>query len=867
MFRPPTTVRIARLGALLALAAAPAAHAQVPEFADVAGHAFGERITLHHQMLAYVQTLAERSDRVAVRMQGESWERRALPLVIVTAPENHARLDEIQATAQQLGDPRTLAPDALDAALEGQPVIVWYGGSIHGFELSGAEGVLKLLEHLTTRDDAATLDVLRHAVVLIDPMLNPDGRDAHARANHENLSRTPNPARDDWVNDFTGWQGLKFRTGHYYFDTNRDWFAHTQRETQARVPTLQAWRPQVVVDLHEMGPDAEFYFDPPGDPVGPFFPRFASRWFAEFGRAYGAAFDSAGFEYMTRERYNYFYPGYTTSYGSYQGAVGMLYEQGSTRGLALALSDGSVRTLADALEQQYVAAWTAARTAVARRTELQREYYAAHRAAVADGATGVRRYYLPFEGDPRLVRELASLLVRNGVDVGVVTETVTEGRLRDREGQSVGGRSFAPGTFVVEAAQPRNALIRSLLEPENPLPDSFLASARARVDRDENPRFYDITAWSLPLLFDVAAFGSTSASAPTVRPWSPDEADDGPAPPDRAAYAYLLDGRSAASVAALYHLREAGHRAGVLTRPTRIGGTTYAGGSVIVRVGQSDPTVHDAVADLAARYAIEVSALPSGYSDSGFPALGSGDFTFNVAPATIGIFAETPIFGYSFGWAWYTLDQQYAIPTTVLKTSSVGSIDLSRFTVLVVPSASSGALARVLGENGVARLQRWIHDGGTLVTLAGATEFARQHLGLSLRSWYETDAGEGAKPYDVPGAMVRGRLDPGYWLSAGYDDGEVPVLVDSERIYVAPEGPVESSRRVVGRYAATDRVLLAGHAWDESVERFPNAVFAFEERMGRGRVIAFAEDLNYRGYFRGANRLFLNAVILGPSAN
>jgi hypothetical protein len=842
------------------------ASAQTPSFADVTGHDFGERVTQHHEAVLYLKTLAEVSDRVRVVEQGESWEGRKLLVAIVTAPENHARLEAIREAANRLVDPRVTSPDEAAQLMAEQPVIMWYGGSIHGFELSGAEGVLKLLDHLTTRDDAATMEVLRNAVILIDPMLNPDGRDAFAHLNHENLGRKPNPKGEDWANDFNRWQGLKFRTGHYYFDTNRDWFAHTQRETQARLPTILAWRPQIVIDMHEMGSDVEFFFDPGTDPYAPFFPEHSKRWFDIFSRAYATAFDSAGFEYMTRERFDYFYPGYTTSMGDYQGAVGMLYEQGSSRGLALERPDDTVRTLADALEQQYVAAWTAARTSVENRDALLREYYESHVEDIADGRQGIRRYLIAPEGDPLHVAELVNMLMRNGIEVDVLTEPARLGSVIDRDGTSVGSREFPAGTYVIEAAQPRNRLVRMLLEPEVPTPEDFLREARARIDRAESPRFYDITAWSLPLLFNVGGYSTTAGgSIPTQRLA---EAVKVPAslPASRPGYAYLIDGSQAASVAALYHLKAKGYRASFLEEPTRIEGRPYSSGTVIVRLGQNDESIHDAIRAIAEYYSLQVGGTNTGFSEPGYPTLGSGDATFMVQTPEIAILGENPIQGYSFGWAWYTLDRQYEIPVTVLRASSVAGTPLDRFNALVIPATSGSALAETLGERGVERIKTWVREGGTLVTIGSATDFAREQLELiELRSWYDEEENEDARGFSVPGAIFNVGLNEHNWLSAGYDVKQLPALVTSGRIYLMPDGPPSSRQRGVGLYAS-EAMKLSGHAWAESLERMPGAVYAYEERVGGGRVIAFAEDLNFRAYCRGTDRLFLNAVVVGPSA-
>jgi hypothetical protein len=278
---------------------------------------------------------------------------------------------------------------------------------------------------------------------------------------------------------------------------------------------------------------------------------------------------------------------------------------------------------------------------------------------------------------------------------------------------------------------------------------------------------------------------------------------------------------------------------------------------------------------------LRVAGVDTGHSEPGFPALGSGD-SFAVRKPEIAILAGPPLQAYSFGWSWYVLDRQYEIPVTVRRVRSVAETPIHRFDTIVIPDLGSPeALARELGEAGVQRLERWVRDGGTLVAIGGAVDFVREKLKLTaLRSWYavEEERRKGAKggkegeaeaaapqPIDVPGAIVRAALDPEAWLAAG-SGAELPVLARSSRVYLPPSGPAESDRRVVARYAPRDRLRLSGHLWPESQERLPGAVFLYEERIGAGRVIAFAEDPSFRAYWRGSDRLFLNAVVLGPSA-
>ncbi len=839
---------------------------QVKSFQEVIGHNIGDRITLSHQILHYLTYLEEASDRVVLQEIGITFDHRLQVAAILTSPENHARLDEIREHAQNLNDPRTTDRSRADQIIETQPAILYLGGSIHGFELSGTEGVLKILEHFTTSNDPETLEHLSNTLMIVDPVINSDGRDAFAIFNHQHKGREPNPDLADWSNDFTFWDALKYRTSHYYFDLNRDWFAHTHPETRNRAAILREWRPQAGVDAHEMGAEREFYFDPPTNPISPLFPEYTTKWFEEYGRAYADAFDRENIEYTKREMFNFFYPAYFTSYMTYQGAVGMLYEQGSSRGFAWRMSDGNIRTLADAAFNQYTAFRAMIKLSSERRAELLSDYYESHRSAIDQGNQGTVRYLIKQEGDPALVAEALNLLLRSGAEVHRLTSDASLRNVSDRSGTGVGNHTFEAGTYLIETSQPRMAFIRNLLEPHIQVPEEFLEEARRRVERGENPRFYDITSWSLPLLFNLQAFSTSDNRSVSAEQITGPVSNPGGMTDEIAGYAYLIDGSQAKALSTIIPLREKGIRLHIIYEPTRINGKDYSSGTLVVRTDGKGEYVHEVLSELAGRFDLAVDAVDSGRSDAGFPPLGTVEGN-RIKQPNIALLGNYPVFGYSFGWAWHKLDRQYEIPHTVINTTAIASTPLERFDVLIIPEApNSQEMQRYLSDAGMDRIKKWVQDGGTLVSIGSATDFVRNTLELgNLTSWYDDEENEHASHVTVPGAFVRTLLDHNEWLVSGYD-GELPVLINSARLYREAEGAQSPARRTPVKLTQGDNLRISGHMWEENLERLPGSIFLYEQRIGQGRWISFAEDVNFRGYWRGVDRLFLNAVILSPSA-
>lgn len=531
--------------------------------------------------------------------------------------------------------------------------------------------------------------------------------------------------------------------------------------------------------------------------------------------------------------------------------------------------DGTVRTLRYAAENQYLASWALVERAVEERERVLGEYHDQHRAFLEEeGPGGVRRYLLPPSGDPNLLAEAVNLLLRSGVEVHELAEARALDGLVDAEGRSAAGREFPAGTFLVEVAQPRMIGLAFDLGSSGALSHHFDLEAYGSRDGRELP----LRRVEEPLPAATDAIHRFQPSSVAVALGGDGETDGGT---DRPAYAYLLDGRQAVALTAARRLRDDGHRVWVSTSALRFGGRDYAPGTVVVPVRENDDeTVHQAVRDLAARFHLQVHGENTGLGDPGFPSVGSASFV-GLEPAEIALVAEDPVSAYSFGWNWFTLERQYQVPVTALRAGSLATTPLSRFQVLVLPDLAPGAFAGLLGARGLERIRNWVRDGGTLVTLGRATDLAMNELGLiSLVSLYDTPEGEGMSPASLSEAFLPLDLTPpeydpsglaqGSWLTSGYDGTRPHALVSSSRVYRAPP---QGGGDVLARYGEISAERReAGGGWTSAAEQFEGGVYLYHESVGRGRVVAFAEDPSFRAQARGTNRLFLNAVLLSSSA-
>lgn len=836
----------------------------IPSLRQVTGYDFGARVTPPEDIIRYLHALNQSApERTRLIKYAESWEGRPLFALIVGNADRISHLDESKAGMQRLA----AGSAGAENLIRDLPVIVALLHGVHGNEISSGEAALAEAYHLLAAQNDPVVDTIRReAIVIIDPMQNPDGR---ARFVFQNLlgqamqpDSEPTAAEHD-----EPWPGG--RTNHYLFDLNRDWFAQLHPETQGRAKLLLEWPAQVVVDLHEMGGDSTYYFPPGAEPPNPHMTKTQADWLALFGKANAARFDERGFAYFNREVFDAFYPGYGVSWPIAQGAIGMTFEMASARGLVYRRRDDTSLTYLDGAIRHFTNALTTAHTAARNREKMLRDYLEFRRTA---GTGATKAYLLPPGKDQGQVQRLVRTLINNGVLVQRAAEPIR-----------LDARTLPGGTFIVPLPQPAGMIVRNLLDPEVPMNAEFLQQQEARRKLRQPDQIYDTTAWNLPLLYDVECIAVNRAltGKTTKAELTDSDAAVSSLPDAIVGYALPWNATTAATTIAALN---AGLRARFLNASFTLAGRLFATGTVFFRRADNDAELKAKLGVLAAKHGAEIVPLDSTFVEQGV-SLGSNQVVSLKAPKVL-LLWDVPTASLSAGWARFVLERRYGQSVTVVRVSSFGRVDLSRYEVLIMPAGNypfSGDSLRGIRD--------WISQGGTLITLGEASRWAtRENVALletktELRDGSPDSASSAvtdkAKPdaprkvfdYDqaiqplreqpelTPGALLRVLLDREHWLAAG-TDGEIQALVESTRVFA----PLRLDRgRNVGIYATKERLLASGQIWEAALAQLPQKAFLLHQPLGQGQIIAFAEDPNYRAYAEGTQFLFLNAVLLGAA--
>jgi hypothetical protein len=875
---------------------------KVPTPRSILGYEVGEKFTHYYQAEQYYRAVAEASRRVKLVKYGESYEGRSLYLLIISSPENMKRLEAIQQALQKLSDPRATTPADAEKLIQSTPPVCWLSYNVHGNESSSAEAALTVIYRLAASHDPDTRFILENTVTIIDPLVNPDGRERYVSFYEQTVGKEAN-VDPNAAEHSENWPGGRFN--HYLFDLNRDWAWQTQRETQARILFYRSWNPQVHVDYHEMGSESTYYFPPNALPVNSNIAPQTVKWLKVFGEADAKAFDTHGWQYFKGEEFDLFYPAYGDSWPAFNGAVGMTYEQagGGAGGLRLKRRDETFLTLKDRIDHHATTSLATLMTTAKNREALLKDYYQIKRDSIDQGMRGVvRTYIIPPGRDSERTGDMVNLLLAQGIEVSRASQAFTLDSVRDYFGAPAAKKQFPAGTYLVDVAQPLGRLVNALLEPDAILKEKF---------------FYDITAWSMPLAYGVEAFYSGNAAQGPVETVKAAAAGSGGVD-GKAASAYVFEWTTNDAARLLTYLLQNDIKATVALKPFTLQGHQFGAGAIVIHVSRNKEDLHEKMVKGAKEFNVKVYAENTMLAEAGID-LGS-KFVRDIRKPKIAVITGQPVSATEYGAIWNMFDNKYGIPFTPLKVDQLRSADLHDYNVLIMPddTGTGRGYSRSIDRPTVDKLKTWVREGGTLIGIRGGAVFATEkRSGLTsvtyryvlkrdeearieeektaqaaqaspgsrpsdpavsspskdekakkdneeketaekLRTWAEKE--EDVQTERIPGALMKIQLDNTEPLAFGYDKEVVVANMTSPILMLTSKGDN------VGYYPK-DHFRVSGFITEENLKKLPNTAYLIREDSGRGHVILYADDPNFRSFWEGTSRLFLNSIFFGAIEN
>ena len=891
--------------------------ANVPRPQSILRYDVGEHHTTYAQMEKVIEEIAKAApDRVKIYDIGMTAEYRMQHIIAISSPENMARIDEIKANTAKLTDPRKTTKAEADQIAQNTPSIAWMAYTIHGNESSSFEAFMQVLYQLAASNEPATLEILRNSVVLIVTGENPDGHERFATWYNSVAVGSPDRLAIEHREPWATWG----RVNHYRFNLNRDTLAMTQKETKNQAAAYREWNPQLAVDHH--GQPSQYFFPPTSLPQNPNLPQpMFTKWETIYGKANAAAFDKNNWDYYVRDVFDAFYVGYWDMYPSLNGAIGMTYETdgGGFKGLRWTRDDGTIVTFRSSIAKHYVASMTTLETNAKNKVERLKDFYDFRAKGMADHARAkMKRVVIVPDTDRVKAAEMIELLKRSNIEVKLAGSSFnsTTAHSYMEKNAPAATRSFPAGSYVIDLDQPQRILIKAFLEQDTPQDKAFVDDNMARFRRNqlrgkgqpkEDYGFYDITAWSLPLAFGVTSYWTEdtgSFSGSMVSDEYVQNAKRGNVT-GRASIAYIVPYETDSTSAFVMKLLQEGHKVAVATRPLNAGGRNWRAGTFVIRVSRNAPTIHDAVAKYAGEMGVNVVAVNSGYSDEGDTSVG-GEAVVSLQAPKIVIAADEGVDQESYGSIWWTLEQK-GIAFTPMNFGNIRGGGLRNYNVLILPDGSPGRYFSQFGSGGVAALKEFASNGGTIVTVRGASVFAAlKDVGLTSTKLVGSDdddqKGKGEKkdvqptpsptprtepadlptdrtegigpslppiaspsananqvPEGLPGSIMRATVDRTTYLNYGVNQDEIPVILGSGYFFRYSK---EGTNALVFDARPKKPLTISGFVWEGNTEELLKGTsYVIDESMGRGHVILFAEDPFFRGLFRSTTRPFFNSIL------
>ena len=815
----------------------------IPKPEEIIGHQIGTSHTRTDQVVDYFEALASRSNRIILNDHALTHEGRRLIHAIVTHPDNHENLETIRQGNLKLSDkPNSMS----DQDLNKMPLVAYLGFSIHGDEASGTEASLLLLYHLAAGSGKQIDDILKNTVLIIDPMFNPDGRDRFVNWVNGNRGRVPTSDTQDREHNQPWPRG---RTNHYLFDMNRDWLPVTQPESNGRIKLFHHWRPQFLLDAHEMGSNSTFFFQPgissrnnPNTPKGTL--ELANKLIPFHAKR----LDSIQSMYYSQQSYDDFYYGKGSTFGDIHGSVGILFEQASSRALESETNQGRL-VYAFTIRNHYMSTLGTLDGLVALRKEFltyHRDFYAT--APDAAKKNQVRGYLVSLKQN----RTRAQMLIQNLQKHRIVAHEL-------KKSMTVKQTKFNPGeAVIIPSNQPQTRFLKGIME---------------RMTTFEDSLFYDVSAWTLPLAYGVESYElKQNPNAYIGTQLGVVDLDGGMLTGGKAKSAYLMKWDRYYAPKSLYSIMDLGIRPRLTTQAFSavVDGkeVQFDRGTIVIPAYQRDADatitqekihkmmIHLAKMDHVNIYASNTASTPSG------PDLG-GAYQGVLQKPKVAILSGDGTSSYGVGEVWHLLNFRMGIPVSLLNAKQLSARKLSKYNTIIVPDGFYSNL----DSTDIKTLKDWVLNGGTLIATQTGSRWVvnKKILNEKLKKG-------GMDTLDIPyeqapmvtgaqrigGSIFEVSLDNTHPIAYGYNK-KTPMFRRGDTFFELST----STAANVGRY--TKNPLLSGYISEEKLKEIQNSASIIARRQGGGHVILFADNPSFRAFWYGSNGLLLNAVFFGQA--
>jgi hypothetical protein len=774
----------------------------IPSPEQIIGHQVGEWHVTHDKLIQYMYALANASDRITIEDRGQTFEDRPLLLLTITSPKNHQKIKSIKKTHMDATD------GVSNTNSNNMRLVLYQGYSIHGNEPSGANAALLVAYYLAAAEGTDITELLDNTIILFDPSYNPDGlqRFAYWANTNKNANLNPDP-NDREYNEV--WPGA--RTNHYWFDLNRDWMPAQLPESRARLKTFHDWLPNILTDHHEMGTYSTFFFQP-GVPerTNPLTPKLNQELTKKIGTYHAKALDKIGSLYYSEEGYDDFYYGKGSTYPDINGGIGILFEQASSRGHVQETENGLL-TFPFTIRNQFTAALSTLAAAKNMRVEILDYQHNFYKNAQNEGSKEKDKAIIfGDEKDAAKTYHLAEILKRNHIRFNDIKQDII-----------VNGKQYKKGySYIIPKNQKNRRLINAMFQKQTTFQDSI---------------FYDISAWTFPLAFNVdyaeGSFANNTGEVVTNLQLKTGKVSN------ISNYAYLMEWHEYYTPKVLNKILNKNLRAKVALKPFILNEKQYDYGTILIPVQNqtlTDIDLFNFLNEVAKESHVEIDAVNTGLTQG--IDLGSRSFK-PLEKISVALLVGEGITSYDAGEIWHLFDQRYDIILTKLDIKSIVKADLSRYNTLIVPNISKEAL----NEKNTKKIKAWVESGGTIIGFRNTVEWFKAKEFIELEfikpeveaknvSYQEKEDFKDAQKID--GAIFEAELDRSHPINFGYNN------------------PIKY----------TKSPLLSGYISKPNLKELSNSVPLQIKKLGKGKVISFTDNTNFRAFWYGTNKLLMNAI-------